>query len=89
MPFAPGQSGNPGGRPKGSAEVRAAAQEHGPAAIARLADLAFDTSISPRANIAAIRELLDRGYGKAPQPITGDGEGGPVVVQLVRFSEGA
>lgn len=33
--------------------------------------------------VAACRELLDRGYGKAPQPHDGDGEGGPVVVKVI------
>jgi len=27
--------------------------------------------------VAAIRELLDRGHGRCPQPIGGDGQGGP------------
>ena len=35
--FAPGQSGNPGGRPKGTAEVRELARKHTEAAIKKLA----------------------------------------------------
>jgi hypothetical protein len=30
--------------------------------------------------VAACRELLDRGYGKAPQPHDGDGQGGAITV---------
>jgi hypothetical protein len=36
MPFKPGQSGNPGGRPKGWAEVNALARQHTAAAIEAL-----------------------------------------------------
>lgn len=34
-------------------------------------------------NILAARLLLEYGFGKAPQPITGEG-GGPVAVQIVQ-----
>lgn len=76
MPFVKGQSGNPGGRPKAIAEVRALAQEQGAMAIERLARIARGKD--PKAAVAACRELLDRGFGKSTQPIDGDGEGGPV-----------
>lgn len=66
------------GRPKGSpnkttAEVKALAQKHGPDAIKTLAKLAKQAD-SDAAKIAACRELLDRAYGKASQPIAGDEE---------------
>lgn len=66
------------GRPKGArnkttAEVKALAQEHGPAAIKTLAKLAKEAD-SDAAKIAACRELLDRAYGKAAQPV-GGGDG--------------
>lgn len=75
MAFQPGQSGNPGGRPKESAEVKALARQHGPAAIAKLVELlnGDDKRLSKDAAIA----LLDRGYGKPAQAITGE-DGGPV-----------
>lgn len=66
------------GRPKGSlnkvtAEVKSLAQKHGPKVIRKLADL-VDNADSDAAKIAACRELLDRAYGKATQPIAGDAD---------------
>jgi hypothetical protein len=62
-----GQSGNPGGRPKVLAEVRDLARRHAPAAINELARLAVGAE-SEAVRVAAIREILDRGYGK-PGPL--------------------
>ncbi len=78
-PFARGVSGNPGGRPRVVAELRELARQHAPAAIAELARLALRAR-SEAARIAAIRELLDRGYGKVTQPIEGEFRGPPIVV---------
>ena len=64
--FNKGESGNPGGRPKVLAKFRDLARSHAPAAIEELARLARKAR-SEMARIAAIRELLDRGYGKATQ----------------------
>ena len=35
-----------------------------------------------RSQIAAIMELLDRGYGKATQPLSGDPDGPPLAVDF-------
>jgi len=76
---------NPGaGRPKGAAnkitaEIKAVAQKHGPAAIAELARIAAKSE-SDAARVAACREILDRAYGKSPQAITGE-DGGAVAVR--------
>jgi hypothetical protein len=64
--FKKGESGNPGGRPKVIAELRALARAYAPDAIKELARLAIKAK-SEMARMAAIRELLDRGYGKAQQ----------------------
>ncbi len=69
--FKPGQSGNPGGRPREVPEIKALAREHGPEAIARLAELL--KSKDGKVAVAAARELLDRGYGRAPQEVHIDG----------------
>jgi HEAT repeat protein len=62
--FQPGQSGNPAGRPKG---IEALAREHTPAAIAAL----VDALRSPKERVPAAVALLDRGWGKPSQTITG------------------
>jgi hypothetical protein len=63
MPFQPGQSGNPGGRPKGLAEVRDLARAHTTLAISTLAEIAARGS-SESARIASAIALLDRGWGR-------------------------
>jgi hypothetical protein len=37
---------------------------------------------SEAVRIAAIRELLDRGYGKAMQPLTGESDPAPIAIQI-------
>ena len=66
MKFRKGESGNPGGRPKVLGEVPELARQHAPAVIAELARLALKAK-NETARIAAIRELLDRGYGRPRQ----------------------
>jgi len=63
MAFNPGQSGNPGGRPKGLAEVRELARAHTTLAISALAEIAAHGS-SEAARIASAIALLDRGWGR-------------------------
>jgi hypothetical protein len=57
--FKPGQSGNPGGRPRELKDVQEAAREHTTAAIQRLAY--WMQSDNPKASPAAAQALLDRG----------------------------
>jgi HEAT repeat protein len=65
MAFQKGQSGNPGGRPKECAEVKALAREHGAEAIAKLVELMRGEDA--RVAKAAADALLDRGFGKPAQ----------------------
>lgn len=78
MAFQKGQSGNPGGRPKENDEVKQLAREHGPAAIARL--VVWMHSDNAKASVSAANSLLDRGYGKPVQAVTGEGGEGPVQI---------
>lgn len=74
------------GRPKGvpnknTADIKALAQQYGPAAIARLAEMAglvagpdgkpIGRAQSEQVQQGALKELVDRGYGKARQPVSG------------------
>lgn len=76
-----------GGRQKGvpnkaTAEIKALAQEHGPAAIKTLVSIMKATKQPPAARVAAAKELLDRGYGKAAQPIEGGDPDKPINMAL-------
>lgn len=69
------------GRKKGvpnkvTAEIRAIAQLHAEDAIKELARLVTKGK-SEMARIAAAKELLDRGYGKSTQPLSGDPDSPP------------
>jgi hypothetical protein len=81
MPFAPGQSGNPGGRPKGEAKVRDAAQALTDEAIGVLADALKDDD--RRIAIKAAEILLDRGWGKPAQSVDVANKGGEAFVTKV------
>ena len=78
----PGQSGNPGGRPKEVGHVRELARQWTEQAIQTLADIMQDPSQPARARVAAAESLLDRGYGKPTQPIAGDDAMDPIRVAL-------
>ena len=64
------------GRPKGSlnkatADIKALAMQHAPEVMQELARLATQAE-SEAARVAAIKELLDRGFGKAKQSLDAD-----------------
>jgi hypothetical protein len=60
-------------RPRKHKDAKALALDYAPAALAELARLAASAD-SESARVAAIRELLDRGFGKARQAVELDGE---------------
>jgi hypothetical protein len=72
-----GVSGNPGGRPRKHIDVEILAQAHAPQAIQTLVR-ALD---NPRLCVAAATALLDRGFGRPKQQISGDANK-PLVVDF-------
>jgi hypothetical protein len=83
-PWPPGRSGNPGGRPRAALDIQALARQHTPEAIAALvAALA-----NPRERVSAAVALLDRGWGKPTQPLAGDADAAPLVVDF-RWADAA
>ncbi|MGT2485065.1 DUF5681 domain-containing protein [Methylobacterium oryzae CBMB20] len=73
------------GRPKGArneatAEIKTLCQEHGPKMVARLVAIASNAKTPEGAAVAAIREIIDRGYGKPTQ--AHEQGGGPIAIDL-------
>ena len=72
--FQPGQSGNPGGRPVGLMRaIRRRYGDEGMRLLDRLEAMSSGkTRVPPRIRLEATKELLDRGYGKAPLHVEDD-----------------
>jgi hypothetical protein len=72
--FRPGQSGNPGGRPKVLGEIQELARGYTKKAIETLAAIMQNEKTSPSARVAAASAILDRGYGKPQSTFAGSSE---------------
>lgn len=77
-----------GGRTKGTPnkatqDIKALARSFTPKAMETLVAL-LGRDDSPAAQLGAARELLDRGYGKASQPIAGDDDAPLRVINEIR-----
>ena len=86
MPFEPGKSGNPGGRPKTkefASGLRLALKrvdENDPdkrTKIQQIIDKAVELAVS--GEIAMIREIMDRLDGKVPQGVIGGDDDDPAI----------
>lgn len=91
MAFQPGESGNPGGRPKtkpfkDALMMEALAAENGQACEAQQGSLRWNArQLLEKGDVAAIREIADRLDGKVPQALVGDDEHDPInVVSEIR-----
>ena len=73
--FAPGQSGNPGGRPKDEHRVGELARSYTLEAIETLVDL-MRHGRDERVRGTAAQALLDRDWGKAKVEVVSNAEGG-------------
>ncbi|WP_017521957.1 hypothetical protein ACQCLI_18155 [Pseudomonas nitroreducens] len=73
-----GAGRKPGSRNKITADIKLVAQSFGEEAIKHLVEIARDGDAAPAARVAAVKEILDRGFGKSKQEmeVSGpDGEG--------------
>ena len=84
--FAPGVSGNPGGRPKLPAEIKEMFQAKGPEALEVLTRCL--QSGDDRVAMMAAQAILDRGYGRPTQSIDANINDDPVryIVELPKKS---
>jgi hypothetical protein len=87
MPWGGKQPG--AGRPKGvpnkaTAEIKALAQKHTPAAMKELARIMLNSE-SDAARVAAIKEMFDRGYGRPAQAIVGGDETEEAIKHVVMW----
>jgi len=91
MPFEPGQSGNPGGRPKNkpfkeALLIEALAAERGDPCEAKPGSLRWNArKLLELGEVPAIKEIADRLDGKVPQAVVGDDEADPVRLAIQRI----
>jgi hypothetical protein len=83
MPFEPGLSGNPNGRPKAEKSfanmLRIAikeAHDEGRDKLRAIADALVSKAVE--GDVPAIKEIADRLDGKVPQAVVGDDEADPI-----------
>lgn len=73
--FQPGVSGNPNGRPKVDPKVREMLKAATPDAAQLLIDTIKNDKAKMETRVDCAKEVLNRVYGKATQPIDGDIDG--------------
>lgn len=68
----------PGTKNRVVADIRLLCQSYGPDVVEKLWDIVNDKDASHKDVITAGRELLDRGFGRPTQPISGDPDKPPI-----------
>ena len=62
-------------------EIKSLARQHTESALKVRAGIMNEPEAPAAARVAAANSLLDRGWGKATQPIAGDEESGPIAIR--------
>ncbi len=65
---------------KASSEIRSLARAHTESALKVLAGIMNQEEAPAPARVSAATALLDRGWGKPTQPLSGDADGDPIEV---------
>jgi len=68
---------------KNNAGLRELAQQYTKECVAVLVAITRNPEMPPPARVAAAKEVLDRGHGKAPQALTG-ADGGALIPTMTR-----
>lgn len=71
---------------KAAAEIRSLARAHTATAIRTLVSIMNQKKAPPAARVSAASAILDRGWGKPAQAITGE-DGQPLVVKFVSIND--
>lgn len=66
-------------------DIRSLARKHTEAALKTLVGIMNQKSAPPAARVAAANSLIDRGWGKATQPISGDEDGAPITFTRIEL----
>jgi hypothetical protein len=66
---------------KAAADIRSLARAHTETGIKVLAQIVGSSKAPAAARVIAIKELFDRGWGKAPQQLTGE-DGGDIRITI-------
>jgi hypothetical protein len=73
-----------GATSRAAAEIKALAKKHSKAAIKVLAAIMNQADGPATARVSAAQALLDRGWGKAAQPVAGEDGGLPMLGKIER-----
>lgn len=74
---------NAGGRPKHPKEFKELVKEHTVEALQTVIDIMNDKEAKPTDRLKASELIIDRAYGKAAQPIVGDGEHDAIQINIL------